>query len=106
MKTKVDSVHIANLELKQTLINVYTLCISRVIVIHVTFIPWYWKHKKSNSITAYMYDLPVLTKSISNAVIENVDEWEGNKMVVKKFFKKHAVDKGDYLSMMIVILME
>lgn len=53
-----------------------------------------------------MYDLPVLTKPISNAVIENVDEWEGNKMVVKKFLKKHAVDKGDYLSMMIVILME
>lgn len=53
-----------------------------------------------------MYDLPSLTKSISNAVIENVDEWEGNKMVVKKFLKKHAVDKGDNLSMMIVILME
>lgn len=53
-----------------------------------------------------MYDLPSLTKPISNAVIENVDEWEGNKMVVKKFLKKHAVDKGDYLSMMIVILME
>lgn len=53
-----------------------------------------------------MYDLPVLTKPISNAVIENVDEWEGNKMVVKKFLKKHAVDKGDNLSMMIVILME
>lgn len=82
MKTKVDSVHIANLELKQTLLNVYTLCVSRVIVIHVTFIQWYWK---SNSISAYMYDLQVLTKSISNAVIENVDEWEGNKMVVKMF---------------------
>lgn len=54
-----------------------------------------------------MYDLPSLTKPISNAVIENVDEWEGNKMVVKRFLKKHAVvDKGDYLSMMIVILME
>lgn len=35
-----------------------------------------------------MYDLPVLTKPISNAVIENVDEWEGNKMVVKKLKKK------------------
>lgn len=52
-----------------------------------------------------MYDLPSLTKPISNAVIENVDEWEGNKMVVRKFLKKHAVDKGDYLSMMIVVLM-
>lgn len=41
-----------------------------------------------------MYDLPSLTKPISNAVIENVDEWEGNKMVVKKFKKKACSRQG------------
>lgn len=53
-----------------------------------------------------MYDLLFLIKFILNVVIENVDEWEGNKMVVKKFLKKYVVDKGDNLFMMIVILME
>lgn len=41
-----------------------------------------------------MYDLPALTKPISNAVIENVDEWEGNKMVVKMFKKKACRRQG------------
>lgn len=41
-----------------------------------------------------MYDLSVLAKPISNAVIENVDEWEGNKMVVKKFKKKACSRQG------------